>query len=82
MTHSNRMVPWLVAAAAVAALLIAFGAPLASLLPFAIVLACPLMMVFMMRGMAGMHGSREDHTGHGCEHDPTRKAEPPTTTPR
>jgi choline-glycine betaine transporter len=82
MTHSNRLVPWLVAAAAVAALLVAFGAPLASVLPFAIVLACPLMMVFMMRGMAGMHGSSEDHTGHGCEHDPTRPVEPPTTTLR
>ena len=42
----------------------------------ALVLACPLMMVFMMRGMSGSHGS-EDHTGHGCEHDPTHKAEPP-----
>ena len=82
MMHTNRMIPWLVAAAAAAALLIAFGAPLASLLPFAIVLACPLMMVFMMRGMAGMHGTGEDHTGHGCEHDPTHRAEPPTTTPR
>ena len=81
MTHSNRMVPWLVGAAALAALLIAVGAPLASLLPFAIVLACPLMMVFMMKGTAGMHGG-EDHTGHGCEHDPTRRTEPPTTPPR
>jgi hypothetical protein len=82
MMHSNRVVPWLVGAAALAALLIAFGAPLAPLLPFAVLLACPLMMVFMMRGMAGMHGRSEDHTGHGCEHDPTRPAEPPTTTPR
>ena len=31
---------------------------------------CPLMMFFMMRSMGGMSG--EDHTGHGCEHDPTR----------
>jgi hypothetical protein len=71
----------MVGAAAAAALLIAFGAPLASLLPFAVVLACPLMMVFMMRGMAGRHDTGENHTGHGCEHDPTRKAEPPTTAP-
>ena len=81
MTHSNRMVPWLVGAAALVALLIALGAPLASLVPFAIVLACPLMMVFMMKGMAGMHRGA-DHSGHGCEHDPTRRTEPPTTTPR
>ena len=85
MTHMNRMTPWLVGAAAVAAILIAFGAPLASLLPFAIVLACPLMMFVMMRGMGGMHGDgedHEDHTGHGCEHDPNRRTEPPTSSLR
>ena len=84
MTHTNRMTPWLIGAAAIAAILIAFGAPLASLLPFAIVLACPLMMIVMMRGMGGMHGNgnNEDHTGHGCEHDPTRRAEPPSSTHR
>lgn len=82
MTHSNRMLPYLLGAAVIAALLIAFGAPLASLLPFALVLACPLMMVFMMKGMAGMHGSREDHTGHGCEHDPTNKADEHDTRQR
>ena len=82
MNHSNRMLPYLFGAAVVAAVLFAVGAPLASLLPLAIVLACPLMMVFMMKGMAGMHGDGEDHTGHGCEHDPTRRAEPPTTTSR
>ena len=70
----NRMVPYLFVAAALAAVLVAFGLPFASLLPFAVVLACPLMMVFMMRGMAGSH-DKEDHTGHGCEHDSTRKAE-------
>jgi Flp pilus assembly protein TadB len=71
----NRMFPYLAAGAVVAAVLIAVGAPLTSLLPFVFVLACPLMMVFMMRGMAGSR-DREDHTGHGCEHDPTgRKAE-------
>jgi choline-glycine betaine transporter len=72
----NRMFNYLIAAAAVAAVLIAVGVPLVSLLPVAVLLACPLMMVFMMRGMSGSHGS-EDHTGHACEHDPTRKAEPP-----
>jgi hypothetical protein len=75
MTHSNRYFPYLLAAAVVVALLIAFGAPLATLLPFAIVLACPLMMIFMMKGMSGRHGGGEDHTGHGCEHDPTRGAD-------
>jgi hypothetical protein len=79
---SSKYFPYLIGAAAVAAVLIAFGAPLASLLPFAIVLACPLMMIFMMKGMGGMHGSGEDHTGHGCEHDPTRTAEPPVSHQR
>ncbi len=82
MMHSSRYFPYLVGAAAIAAVLIAVGAPLASLLPFAIVLACPLMMIFMMKGMAGMHGGGEDHTGHGCEHDPTRTAEPPVSHQR
>ena len=75
----SKYFPYLIGAAAIAAVLIAFGAPLASLLPFAIVLACPLMMLFMMKGMAGMHGGSEDHTGHGCEHDPTGTAEPPVS---
>ena len=75
MTHSSRYFPYLVGAAVVAAVLIAVGAPWASLLPFALVLACPLMMILMMRGASGMHQSGENHTGHGCEHDKTRKAE-------
>jgi hypothetical protein len=78
MNHKNKMLPYLIGAGAVAAALIAFGAPLGALVPFAFVLICPLMMVVMMvvmmGGMGGMHG-REDHTGHGCEHDPAREAE-------
>lgn len=80
MQHSRTTTSLVVVAALVAAVLIAVGAPLASLLPFALLLACPLMMVFMMRGMSGSHGS-EDHTGHGCEHDATQKAEPPAGRP-
>ena len=72
MMHSQRMFPYLIGAAGLSAVLIAFGAPLATVLPFAIFLACPLMMFLMMRGMAGTKG-REDHTGHGCGHDPTRQ---------
>jgi hypothetical protein len=37
----SKYFPYLIGAAALAAVLIAVGAPLASLLPFAIVLACP-----------------------------------------
>ncbi|MBK5331139.1 MAG: DUF2933 domain-containing protein [Ilumatobacteraceae bacterium] len=78
MMHSNRMFPYMIGAAALAAVVIAFGAPLATVLPFAIFLACPLMMFMMMRGMAGTHG-QDDHTGHGCEHDPTRTTDSPTS---
>jgi hypothetical protein len=83
MKHSSRYFPYLVGAAVVAAALIAVGAPLAFLLPFAVVLACPLMMFVMMRGMAGMHGgSGEDHAGHGSRDDPTLRADAPFTPRR
>jgi Protein of unknown function (DUF2933) len=74
----NQMLTCIAAAAIVAAILIVVGAPVVSLLPFALVLACPLMMIFMMRSMSGS----EDHTGHGCEHDPIREAERPTRQER
>jgi hypothetical protein len=38
--------------------LLAAGTPLRSMLPFVLVLACPLMMMFMMRGMGG-HGGHD-----------------------
>ena len=75
MTHSSRDFPYLAAAAVAAAVLIAVGAPMVSLVPFALVLACPLMMLLMMRGMSGTRDGAEDHTGHGCEHDTTRQSE-------
>ncbi len=82
MRHSNRTLPYLLGAAVIAAVLIAFGAPFATSLPFAFVLICPLMMFMMMRGMMGTHGGSEDHTGHGCEHDTTRRVERPIETRR
>jgi Protein of unknown function (DUF2933) len=75
----DRMLTYLLAAVAIGTVLAIAGVPLAALLPYALLLACPLMMIFMMRGMGG---DGEDHTGHGCEHDPTRKAEPPTSHQR
>ena len=81
MTH-NRMPTYLLAAAAIAAVLVIAGVPLAGLLPFALVLVCPLMMIFMMRGMGGKQGGSDDHTGHGCEHDPTNKADEHDTRQR
>ena len=85
----NRLPTYVVVATVAAVVLAVAGVPLASLLPFAVLLACPLMMVFMMRGMhgstsgggCGMHGShndhasREDHAGLGRDQDPTRSRE-------
>lgn len=39
---------------------VAFGAPLASLAGFGLILVCPLMMFFMMRGMSGGHDTSGD----------------------
>jgi len=80
--QQSRWFPYSVVAAVVAAVLIAAGVPLASILPFVVLLACPLMMIVMMRGMGGMHGGGENHTGHGCEHDPTRTTQPPASRGR
>ena len=82
MAHCRRMIPYLVVGALVAAVLVGLGAPIGALVPFAFVLVCPLMMLVMMRGMSGMHGAGEDHTGHGCQHDPTRRVEPPSRAVR
>jgi YHS domain-containing protein len=51
-----------VAAAAIA--VFGFGVPLGRLATFALVLACPLMHVFMMRGH-GAHSGHGAHGGHG-----------------
>lgn len=61
----------LVAALALAA---ALGAPVLAYLPIAlVVLACPLMMVFMMKGMHGGHGGDggEQHA-HGTREGEAR----------
>ncbi len=74
MKHSNRMTLYLIGAAVLAVAMLAFGAPGISLAPLLFVVVCPLMMFFMMRGMSG-NGGHEDHTGHGSEHEPTRKSD-------
>jgi hypothetical protein len=57
---------------------LALGIPLATLAFLLIVLACPLMMFFMMRGM---HGGDDTH-GHGQGHDDTTKDGDPHNHPR
>lgn len=67
---------YVIAGAAVALVAVVAGVPLASFLPFAIILLCPLMMFFMMRNMGGAHGGgddrreRKDSDGH-AGHDRT-----------
>lgn len=58
-----------IAAAIVVGALIWSGAPLSALLLPLILLACPLMMIFMMRGMD--HGGQGDQDGRhaGCHGD-------------
>ena len=80
--QKSRIPTYVAAAALVAVLLAITGVNFISLLPFTILLLCPLMMIFMMKGMGSMHGKagsdKQDHTGHGCEHDPTTKTDSPT----
>lgn len=81
MNH-NRMLPYIAGGAVIAAVLVVLGVPFAAVAPFALLAVCSVMMFFMMRGMGGMGGSQdEDHTGHGCEHDPTRPADRSTRPP-
>ena len=47
-------------------LALALGVQAGSLLYLAAVLACPLMMILMMRGMGG-HGKSDHHHGGGVE---------------
>jgi hypothetical protein len=57
---------YLVAAgAALVAGLLLSGTPIQSFLPTLLLLACPIMMMFMMRGMHGGHGGGNGHGGHG-----------------
>ena len=58
MTHSGHIRYMILAGVAALAGLWVLGVPLGQALPFAFFLACPLMMLFMMRGM--------DHGGHGA----------------
>ena len=65
-SHRNHL-NLLFAAAGVFVVLAALGVPVLSYLPFLVILAiCPLMMVFMMRGMA------HDSSGRSAREDVDR----------
>jgi hypothetical protein len=67
--HGQHMKYLLVAAGALVVGLLAAGGSLQSVLPFLLLLACPLMMVFMMRSMGGHGGHGADHSNTAHDHD-------------
>lgn len=56
MSNRRHLTYMLLAGVVILIAMSALGVPLARALPYAVILACPLMMVFMMRGM--------DHNAH------------------
>ena len=60
-----------VGVAAMAGLFLLLGGSLGSTLPLLILLACPLMMFFMMRGMGGMGGMHSSGTGQARDEEDT-----------
>lgn len=59
--QARHFVPCLVLVSAAVALLLVGGVSAGGLATLAVVLACPLMMVFMMRSMGGHGGGHADH---------------------
>jgi len=60
----NYMTHCLVGVVAAAGLLLAFGVQIGTLAYLGVALACPLLMVFMMRGMVGGGHGGCDHPDH------------------
>lgn len=76
--HGKYMGYLVVAAAAVAVGLMLAGTPVVSMLPFLLLLACPLMMVMMMRMMGDGHrAGRGAHRGDDPDHPPAVDAPRP-----
>ncbi len=59
--QARHFVPCLVLVSAAVALLLIGGVSAGGLVTVAVVLACPLMMVFMMRSMGGHGSGHADH---------------------
>lgn len=64
MNTSGKWIIWLIVGIVIGGLLFARTTSLATLLPFGLILLCPLMMVFMMSGMHGNHEGHHDRQGH------------------
>ena len=82
--HGKTMRYVLVAAAALVAGLLLAGSPVQAVLPFLLLLACPLMMIVMMRGMGG-HGDGHSHDAGPTErivHDHSGELKPPVSDRR
>lgn len=62
---NRNYVAYVVVAGLLVAALAVAGVSISSVLPFAVVLVCPLMMVFMMKGMGAMHGERDANHSEG-----------------
>ena len=60
--NGNHLKYMLLGSAGLAGVLMLFGVPLTSALLFAVLLACPLMMVFMMGSGHGSHGASNDQS--------------------
>lgn len=72
--HGNHLKQMLLAAGGVFVVLLVAGVPLGKALPYTFALACPLMMVLMMRsGGHGQHGGH-DHA-HGEQPQPPQGIE-------
>ena len=77
--NNDSMFKFVLVGAGVFVALAALGVNVATLLPLLIILACPLMMIFMMRGMdhGGGHGddhehAHDEHVHHGTGRDEQR----------
>jgi hypothetical protein len=82
--HGKTMTYVLVAGAALVAGLLLAGSPVQALLPFVLLLACPLMMIVMMRGMGG-HGDGHSNDAGPTEsigHDHSGELKPPVSDRR
>lgn len=65
-THTKYL---LVAAGALVVGLLVAGTPVQALLPYVLLLACPLMMIVMMRGMGGHRGHDGGHQHNAAPRD-------------